>query len=584
MTDKTDQIQKNSNQVIYIGSDLGYWQNLSNKISIDYKQIDLSFTSLTRENGTDIQSLIIEIRQIRPKLIYVDFSTHTSEMLHLVRILSRLNGVLKPFIVGLVEYNQGLIPIERAALAGLTCCHIKSAELDAVVFDSICFAYSEVLEDHGFATAKLNDDITAFIPCMVSTVSNEGMRVESNIPMTIGSSYFIHTFWYKKGILKSPEVQCASSSSEDLYYNFNYAKEFAFDYVSVPEHFDDMEPEQIEQNNKEHEYQVKECKIKLGEWTLNNQSKSAPKMLKTLIIDKELNFYQNQPLSDDYPFVIRCQPYLINVKEELLKAKPQMIVFHMEEISNEELEANEDIAHTFNESRTLQYLIKIINSINNYSPFIVVFNSVGHDTEKLQTVLKYKHIIANKEKLTPDLVLKMAKLLESRLSAQREDDDSVIYLKKDHPASYAEIEVHISLVACSENDIYFNSELDLEIGTVLRVNLPAPMFLTVAPPPGKGGANSKYYSIIHGIGEVEKKELRRFINGVFFRAHESKKTAEKDEFEKLNKQVEQKRLEAEQKKLALEKAAKEAEKEAEEAKKIEAEKQKQRNDVLTDDE
>jgi hypothetical protein len=302
------------------------------------------------------------------------------------------------------------------------------------------------------------------------------------------------------------------------------------------------------------------------------------------MIDKELKFYDNQPLADEFPFVIRCQPYLMNVKEELLRINPQLIVFNMEDVTNEELEANEDIAYTYNETRTLQFLVKIIKSIPGYNPFIIVFNAEGHDTEKLQNVLNFKQIIAHKEKMTPELVLKMAKLLESRLNANIEDYDvPTVFLQKDHPASYIEIELSINIVACSENDIYFNSDHELASGTVLRINLPAPMFLAVTEPPKSSREQCKFYAVIHGIGEVEKKELRRFINSVFFREHEEKKKTAKEEFEKVNLQAIAKKEKAAADELAKE-AASEAEKAAnEKAQAEEKEKQKTREDAAKDE-
>jgi len=574
----------NVNKVIYIGSDAGYLQLLSDKFKDTYKPLNFEFEQLERTTGQDIQSLALYVRTERPKLIFVDYSTSTSEMLHLVRILTRLNGVIKPYIIGLVDYNQGTDPIQKGVLAGSKCVHIKSAELDAVIYDSMCFAYPESLEDHGFATAKLDDEVTAFAPCKVGIISRDGIRIESNFPTSVGTSYSLINYWYTKGFLKTPEAQCASCSTEDLYYNFKYAQEFGFEFAAPFEIRPDLQPEQIEQLEQEREYLINDCKEKMENWIETNSDKSKAKMLKTLMIDKELNFYDNQPLSDEFPFVIRCQPYLMNVKEELLRVYPQLVVFNMEEVTNEELEANEDIAYTYNDTRTLQFLVKIIKSISGYNPFVIVFNAEGHDTEKLQKVLDFKQIIAHKEKMTPELVLKMAKLLESRLNANIEDYDvPTVFLQKDHPASYSEIELSINIVACSENDIYFNSDHELTSGTVLRINLPAPMFLAITEPPKSSREQCQFYAVIHGIGEVEKKELRRFINSVFFREHEEKKKTAKEEFEKVNQQAVAKKEKAAADELAKEAAA-EADKAANEKTQAEEkEKQKAREDAAKDE-
>jgi colicin import membrane protein len=100
------------------------------------------------------------------------------------------------------------------------------------------------------------------------------------------------------------------------------------------------------------------------------------------------------------------------------------------------------------------------------------------------------------------------------------------------------------------------------------------MYVTVTAPPKHVRIPCDYYGLIHGIGEEERKELRRHINSVFFRAKELKRQAEKDEVEKLKQQAIAKKQEEEQKQLELKKQAEEealqakleAEKKAEEAK------------------
>jgi hypothetical protein len=588
MTDnkQNDETKKSAHLCMYLGEDVGYWSLLKEKFQTDFKKPSLEFEHVYKSTGTEIQTLITYVREKRPKIVFVDVSKHTSEMLHVVRILSRLNGVIKPPIIALADYTQGVGPFQRAVIAGVSCVHVKGAETDAVCYDAICFAFPDDLEDHGFATAKLGDDITAYVPSKVGVLSPDGVRIESNIPLNVGSSYNIQNYWLRKGMLKTPSMQCASATQEDLYYNFTFAQEFGFEFVD-PVEAADKEPEVYNQLVAQRETEIQECRERMVDWVEKNQKYSKSKMLKTLIIDKEMLFYKDQPLTDEFNFVIRCQPYLVHVKKELLQIAPQLIVFHMEDVDPEELEANEDIAYTYNETRTLHYLIKVIKSIQDYSPFIIVFNSEGHNTEKLQKVLNYKQIMANSEKMTPELVHKMAGLLENKLKAGIQDYDvPTVFLEKDHPASYCEVELDIQIVACSENDIYFNCPIQLQSRSILRVNLPAPMYVSVATPPKSSRTASDYYGVIHGINEEERKDLRRFINSVFFREKEAAKAAEAQEVEKQKQAFQAKKQEEERKAQEAAKAAEEAKKKAEaEAKAAaeEAKKQAERAKVAEDD-
>lgn len=577
-----DKTKKNEHLCMYLGEDVGYWSLLKEKFQTSFKKPTMEFEDIYKSSGQDIQSLIPFVREKRPRIIFIDLSKHTSEMLHLVRILSRTNGIIKPHIIALSDYTQGIDPLQRAAIAGVSCVHIKGAELDAVCYDAICFAFPDALEDHGFATAKLGDDVTAYVPSKVGILSPDGLRIESNISLNVGTTYNLYNFWLKKGFIQSPQVQCASQSQEDLYYNFSYVQEFGFEFVN-PVDANGKEPEVYEQLNEEREEMVNHCRESMVAWVDNNQKHSKSKMLKTLVIDKEMVFYKDQPLTDEFEFVLRCQPYLVNVKKELMQIAPQLIVFHMEDVDPEELEANEDIAYTFNETRTLQYLIKVIKTIQDFQPFIIVFNSEGHNTEKLQNVLNYKQIMAHSESMTPELVHKMAGMLESKLNESVEEYEvPTVFLDKDHPSSYAELELDIQIVACSENDIYFNCPVQLASRSIIRVNLPAPMYVSVATAPKSSRIGSDYYGVIHGIGEEERKELRRFINSVFFREKEAAKEAEREEVEKSKQAAIDKKSADEQKaaeeQKAQEKAKAEAKKQAEEEAKKAAEEAKKQAD------
>ncbi len=160
--------------------------------------------------------------------------------------------------------------------------------------------------------------------------------------------------------------------------------------------------------------------------------------------------------------------------------------------------------------------------------------------------------------MTTDLVLKMSEMLKEKLLVSAvEHDEGTLFIKKDHPATYAELEIDMKLVAVSENDVYFDTELELPERTVIKINKPVSMYISVAPAPNQAGIKANYYAVIHTIGEVQRSDLRKFINSVFFRAKELKKAEEKASVEDLKNQVVQKRAE-EQKKMEELKAAEEA--------------------------
>ena len=140
-----------------------------------------------------------------------------------------------------------------------------------------------------------------------------------------------------------------------------------------------------------------------------------------------------------------------------------------------------------------------------------------------------------------------AKLIESVV----EYDEGTLFLKKDHPATYAELEVDMTIMAISENDIYFDSPVDFPNKAVLRIETPVDMSVSICHAPAHSDIKSRYYAVIHTIGEVERSELRKFINTVFFRKHEEKKAKEKEAVENLKNKAIEKRAQADKKEKEL---------------------------------
>jgi hypothetical protein len=584
--DKKPKKQGMENGVIFLGEDQGYWESLKHGFG-KFKQIKFEFELRYEANPKRIQNFIKFVFDQKPKVLFVDLSKNTLEMLHVLRAQLRTNMIIKPFVIALVDYNQGKNVLQQAIMAGAKCAHIKSGEVESVVYDAIAFAFPSALEDHGFATAKLNDEASVLVPAKVSLVSPASIRIESNFKIIKEEKYFLHNYWSGKGILKTPLAKAKNQEIEDLFYNFEYAQEFTFQFVPPVEVNEDMEEEQIEQLKKEIQHQLKESKSGMREWIEQNKEKSAPKLIKCVVIDKEMNFYFDNKLTDSYDFVIRVQPFLQKVKKELLKLSPQMIVYNFEDVDPKERESNEDIAFMYNDAKNLQYLIKVIKSMDDFDPFLIVFNS-EHDTKKLQKTLNYPQILAHKEKMNTDLVAKMAAILEKKLYGEEAVfGESVVILDKNNPATYVEIEIPITIIACSETDMYFNTDEEFEIGTILHIHTPVSMYITICEMPKFSKEQAKYYAVVNGIGEDNMQGYRKFINSVFFRDKMAKREEEAEQFERKKEEFKKKQEEEEKKKVEEAKRKKEeeekAKKEAEEAAKAQAESEAAAAEILGDD-
>ena len=137
-------------------------------------------------------------------------------------------------------------------------------------------------------------------------------------------------------------------------------------------------------------------------------------------------------------------------------------------------------------------------------------------------------------------------------------------LRKTNSASHAHILQEIKVLKLSETDMVFTCEKEISPGTNLYFQKPISFYVNVQPTKTQG-KTPEYLGLIHCIGESDKKELRRYVNSVFFRDHDAQVLAESDEFKKLNENKLKEKLEAiriaQEKALAEEEARKQKEEE-----------------------
>lgn len=562
MTSDKENKEKSISKILYIGGDKAYFENIKLKFKEFYPGVTTEFEYLDAKDSTIIQSYILKVREVRPKIVLLDYSENEKHVLHLTRVIARQNFYTKIIPMGLCDYKQSKSIIVRAIMTTMPCVHIKSSEYEAICYDIVSLAFPENLAPHGFATAELNDEIHAFHPCKISLINENFFRIESSHALNAKQVFRLMNYWANKRIVRSSLVMCVDQSQENLYYNYKYTQVLQMAHADPVEQTDDMTQEDYEEKQLKRTETVEESRYKLRRWLTSNADNSRPKFLKVYAIDKEDHFYNFKPATDSYPFVLRCQPFINNAKKELVNLKPHMIIYNLEVVDKETLEANADIAHTYNDSRVLQHLIKVVKEISDaFRPVIIVFNSGEYDSAYMQKVFSYANILAVKEPMEYELTIKMIDMLKAKITPNLPlPNKGDVYIDKTTELSYGEIESEITLMACSENDVYFNSNEKLEKGTVLRVSLPVPMYITIVTPPEQSSITSDYYAIIHGIGEEERKELRRYIYSIFFRDHDMAKAADFAEFEKMKQvYVENQRKAAEEAKLAQEAKEKEAE-------------------------
>jgi len=527
----------------YFGDDEAYFRTLQGRFKDKTPRLTISFNRFFESEENKIQSLFLKVYEKKPNVVFIDLSTHTPDYLHLLRLLMRTQFDHQMIVVGLVDYLSPKEILKEAIAMGAHLCHIKSAEVSDVIFDVARIIAPEEMPGHQFAVATLADTLKASILAKVGYIHQDGIHIESNYPLSPGLKARVNHQWQiQPKIIPSSEVMVKSQGQSNLYYQYQSNFELAFSFV------DDLiladeDPAKVKERMKQRNEAVLESKYHLKKWIQENASNDSEKKAKVLVVDDTFTFYKDQKRTDRHPYTIRCIPYLRNSKYELEKLHPQVIAYALDNNEN----GNNSIYK-------LQDLVSLIKTdFKELDPFIVVFNC-DIDSKVIQEKYSYSHIMTTSAEFSVDVLVKMAELFNKKLSTRPQVKGvKKVFLKKTDPASLCEIEVEIKVIKLSESDLIFQTTYPIPIGANLKLSYPVDMLINVQPMKAQGKV-PEFHGLIHGLGENSKKELRRFVNTIFFRDHDARLLEETEAFKQLNETRAQEKQQALDKVQAIEKA------------------------------
>lgn len=532
----------------YFGDDEAYFKTLQGEFK-KHTKLSLRFERhhATTEGG--IQALFLLIAQNKPKCVFIDFSKDTQHFLHLARLVARTNFEDKPIGVGLLDYLSSPDVLFESMATGISLTHIKSAEVFDVVYSVALQISSDAVPAHGFATAEFNEEFEAGAVAKIGYINKTGLHLETNFQLSKGDRIKLDHYWTKDRLIPSREMFVTEVSRKNLFYHFDTAVDMEFLVIDEIVPIEGADEEDTADRKAEREEMVRRQKKKLESWIDDNLERSEEKTTKFLIIDKDFRFLLSSKRTDKYPYIIRCVPYLTDVADDLNRLCPQLVAVALE--STEVKDARLDFDF-------LEKLVSVLKRDHaEAAPYVVVFNTKV-STKDLRGQLGYEHLMATDGELEADVLIKMAELLDKKIHGARKftTTEPRVYMKKTNPASHALISLNVKVHKLSESDMVFTCDRELPTGMNLAFHKPVPFYVHVQP--GKGqGKEPEYLGLIHCIGESDKKELRRYINSVFFRDHDAQVSSELEEFQKLNDNKLKEKLEAIR--IAQEKALAEAE-------------------------
>jgi hypothetical protein len=624
--------------IIYFGDDENFFDDLKPRFVEKYQQFQWEFLTIKEDSSRHIQVKYLSMIELKPVIIYFDFSSYSEKLKSLVEMISRDPSFRDCARIGFVENKENA---KKFTGLGLHFIHVKGAELHDFVFDAVAQAMPNVAQSDQFATAKCEESITLYSFGKVGFMTASYIHLESNMPLEEGHNIYVHN-GIDKNILPSSNFTVKKSYDHDLHYHYDYAYDLEYHYVDQPNLDDDelmhededIDPmaqakklEEMREKRQEEiesfDHRLKLTRKKLKDWVWDKVDEKKEKKLKVLLYDPKMRILKEEnckPL-DSFPFSLRCFSRLSDDYEEINKIRPGIIAVQLMgkiEIEDRELflkaiasyknkESAENNAppkaewQMSDEDRELlrlkknlpeiesddneliKSIIEKIKSMDNYNPILVLLNCHLTSANAIQQSYQYAMVMSNEASVSSMVIESMSTmfmkkqqekyevLMTEKLNQLKQKDpkkyqkfsvsdlkEKRCYLNKNDELSITRMGNPGVLIRLNESEVKFTCDSILRMG-IYYIEEPFPMFITLAPiekgkPYLKERGTNIYRGLINGISEEDKKELRRYVNEVFFKPLEEKKAKEQQEFQKLTEQKFQEKIE-EEKRLEEERLA-----------------------------
>ncbi len=598
MVDKNKKPKVKSRHIIYTGNDDSYFNTLRGRFVNNYPHIEFDFSIIFDRKENSYPETFLKIFEANHYIIYIDFSINVNDQLLLTQMLSRDMKLRKVPFVGLVANKDLLKACWSVGInfthikCGETydafydpCVYLMGKSVRKPDFAKAKFKKDALLTEESRIGYMTQDFI--HVETNLNLEKGDVVELFSNIPSDINRSnkfivkksgeddlYYDFEGWYDLAYTfldrpeDNPDDDAAIEEIEDEQDRINAKEDLRSKRAELLREYEQSLEEIITRNKKYIEHYAYD---------------SRPKKTKVYMIDKKLDILKGlkQPL-DSHPFVLRVSSQFDPNYEEIEKIKPHVITFRFLsdllleeegfslEYMNDKKTSAEDKAYCenlVNECEKIQLsilagLVKKIQDLKGYRPILIVFNCKKYSSKSLQDSYNYPMIISYMEDMKLSMAIDMAKVFEKKQNTvqKKKIEKKIADLRKSNPMKYSRVKpsdfeekrhylsktYSISYISCkhkilidamTESEITFVTEKFLKL-TTYKVDFPIDMSLTLVPiddqPFLKEGDMKRYKGLIHSIDEVDKKELRKFVNKIFFSDLDEKRKQEREAFDELN--------------------------------------------------
>lgn len=526
---------------IYLGEDLEYAKGIEKSLAQFYGDLGIQLEKKSFKKNEDAWKFIADVSTLEYALFYVDFSANYSIYNFVANALGQENSYQGKPVIGLGGVDASRDLVLSALISGCNAFFIKGIEISGVVNFGLKMAKPDAARPIEWATGEFAEDETdVYLPVKVDYFTDNYVHIETDGLLELDSELLVKTkICDEMGVEKFTVVR---KPEQNFYYNLGHS--YDLEYITPVKRIDpqmgiknpDDEVEDEEPLSVKAIEKLDTMKIDIGAWIQKHQHMSAPKATKTLIIDQELSFLsQIDKNPDEYPFHISFHRHFCEGMETIKREKANIIAINLDE-HFEDTEAGHS-----NSIDIIPKLLKKTEDIEGYTPFLILFNCKVSQ-EKLKKNNNYEKLFCTSDKFDFNLFLSLVKKFEDaggkkltsdpKLSFGHSEDRFYISKKRDDSFAFHPFRVKIKQI--NETSITIQTTYKLKPFTVIKLDFPTDCYISILPRekeeklPEKQGHLYNYNAAIHGIGEMEKNQLRVYINKVFVPKPEEEPEKEED--------------------------------------------------------
>ena len=581
-------------KVAFVNLDLTAEDTVKKEFAYRYPRQEFNFSDFSLSNKEDFQNLLVKFMDLKPLMIYFDFTFHEDIILAFLYFFGRDNFFQNIPLIGLSESKRKVVAYRGINIDFI---FVKGREVHDMVYAPMALCMPRMAQKSNFAQAKLEQKALLIDDMRVDYVTQDYIHVESNFLLNTGEIVDITTGFPVKNI-PSKKYRVLSIKHHDLQYNFKYGYNMEPLFVDRPkfeyseyekiikgESTESMKVKKMIKMKKEHHISIETWKERIQvskkrhkEWVDNRvRDPFLDKKSKVLVVDQSMNLargnslkileklpyyiYFQAFLKDDFSEVELIRPSVIGIRPDVdfdIPEESKQVIFDLDEKKEGEEEREMGLDEK-EELEAFEKLLEKIKSLENYRPMILLFRAASLDSKALQETYSYPLIACYGGE--PNLSL-LNGIIESKEKKRRQKKGDLIKakvneLKKRFPLKYrglrfndfvrphcfldrkdvmslCSLKSEITIYKLTESEMSFFSHRNLPRGN-FRINFPVGMSVHIIPIDNDKIYLEKdgvklYRALIHSIYETDKKFLRQYVNEFFFPDKNKQRKKEEEEY------------------------------------------------------